>query len=92
LNILTGLSALKFDFRALNPVNIFKGKNGVVEFIFAIHDVIQIFAMTILIPIFLSWIGLGKSFIAFGVILGIVIDAHDFITEFSNGKVSSEDE
>jgi hypothetical protein len=48
--------------------------------------------MTILIPILLSWIGLGKSFIVFGVILGIVIDAHDFITEFSNGKVSAEDD
>lgn len=75
-----------------NPINIIRRKNGLVKFIFAIHDVIQIAAMTILIPLFLNWIGIRPPLLTIGVVLGIVIDAHDFMAEFSSGKVTVEDD
>jgi len=40
--------------------------------------------MTILIPIFFNWVGFGKFVVNLGVILGMVIDVHDFITEAKN--------
>ena len=43
--------------------------------------------MTILIPIFLSWLGFGNLLVTIGVILGLVIDIHDFISEFGVGKI-----
>ena len=84
-----GMTLCLDDF---NPVNIFREKNGLSAFIFAIHDLIQIAAMAILIPLFLNWIRLGQPFLSLGVLLGIIIDIHDFTTEFGSGKVTVEDE
>jgi len=41
--------------------------------------------MTLLIPIFFSWLGFGNTLITLGVILGLIIDIHDFITDFARG-------
>lgn len=80
------------SLKDFNPVNIIREKNGIRAFVFAIHDLIQIAAMTILIPLFLGWLHIGQPFLSFGVILGIIIDIHDFITEFGSGKVTVEEE
>ena len=49
------ISKKSFDIKYL----LRKGK-GFSKLIFAVHDLIQIAAMTILIPLFLSWLGLGQ--------------------------------
>ncbi len=43
--------------------------------------------MTFLFPILFSWIGLGSTGIMLGVLLGLVIDVHDFMTTPENYEV-----
>jgi hypothetical protein len=74
-----------------NLIRIIREKKSINTFIFAIHDLIQFTAMTILIPLLLNWLGMSRTFLWIGVLLGIVIDVHDFMTEFGSGKVTIED-
>ncbi|NTV23043.1 MAG: hypothetical protein HGA85_01545 [Nanoarchaeota archaeon] len=84
-----GMTISPNDF---NLFYIIRNKKGISTFIFAIHDLIQIAAMTLLIPLFLNWIGIRQPYLAFGVILGIIIDVHDFTTEFGGGKVTVDND
>jgi len=47
--------------------------------------------MTILIPIFFTWLGFGKIIVNLGIILGIVIDVHDFMADAGFAKLSEKD-
>ncbi len=66
---------------------LFKRGRGIFKFLFVIDDLFRIFTMTLLIPILFDWIGLNDTFIALGVILGLVIDIHDFVTSSQNYEV-----
>ena len=55
-----------------------RGK-GLFKFLFVIDDFIRLFTMTILIPIFFSKLGFGTLLVNAGLILGLVIDIHDFM-------------
>ena len=66
--------------------HIFRRGRGVFKLLFVIDDFIRLFTMTILIPIFFSWLGFGSTLRIAGTILGLVIDVHDFITEFGKAK------
>ncbi|MBU0758074.1 MAG: hypothetical protein KKF44_08445 [Nanoarchaeota archaeon] len=63
-------------------IAIFKRGRGLFKFLFVIDDFFRIFTMTILIPIFFNWLKFSKTLISLGVILGLVIDAHDFMSQF----------
>ena len=47
---------------------------GLFKLLFTIDDFFRLFAMTLLIPIFFSAIGLNDTFRVLGVILGLVIE------------------
>ena len=55
-----------------------RGK-GVFKFLFVIDDFIRLFTMTILIPLFFAKWGFGPFLVNAGLILGLVIDIHDFM-------------
>lgn len=82
---------MTLSFDDFNLISIIREKRKISAFIFAIHDLIQFTAMTILIPLLLNWLGMSKTFLWIGVLLGIIIDVHDFMTEFGSGKVTIED-
>lgn len=65
-------------------VALFKRGKGLFKALFVIDDFLRIFTMTLLIPLGFSLLGLGKTFIVLGVLLGLVIDIHDFITSAEN--------
>ena len=66
--------------------HVFRRGKGLFKILFAIDDFIRLFTMTILLPIFFTWLNLGPTGRVIGVILGMIIDVHDFITEFGQGK------
>lgn len=76
------LSLNVFSFKS-----IFQSKGGFMKLIFGIQDLVQLMAMTILIPIFFRYLKLNTTFIFLGVFLGISIDVHDFMQEFSHDKI-----
>ncbi|MBT3464455.1 hypothetical protein HN789_06670 [archaeon] len=80
------VQALTQIFRVLGKmvVALFKRGKGLFKFLFVVDDFFRLFTMTFLFPVFFTWIGLGKIFISLGVILGLVIDIHDFITSPGN--------
>ena len=65
---------------------IFRRGRGIFKFLFVIDDFFRIFTMTILIPIFFSLFSSNSVLTILGVLLGLVIDIQDFITEFGVGK------
>lgn len=66
--------------------HIFRRGHGILKLLFVIDDFFRIFTMTILIPIFFNWLKLGQIIISLGLLLGLVIDMHDFIAEMGIGK------
>ncbi|MBN2421831.1 hypothetical protein JXB41_01275 [Candidatus Woesearchaeota archaeon] len=71
----------------LNIAYIFRKRHGVLRFAFALHDLMEICAATVLISILLTWLKISYPFLVFGFALGVAIDVHDFITEFSGGRL-----
>lgn len=71
-------------------VFIFRRGQGLFKFLFVIDDFIRVFAIAILLPMLMSWLGLSKAFQIAGFILGIIIDMQDFVTEFGPGKIISK--
>lgn len=65
-------------------VALFKRGRGLFKFLFVIDDFFRLFTMTFLFPIFFSWLKLGKIGVILGVILGLVIDIHDFMISPEN--------
>ncbi|MBN2367466.1 hypothetical protein JXC34_00480 [Candidatus Woesearchaeota archaeon] len=63
-----------------------RGK-GIFKILFFVDDFFRLFTMTILIPIFFNWLGFGNFLVQLGLVLGIIIDVHDFISEFGIGKL-----
>lgn len=66
---------------------LFRRGTGFFKFLFVIDDFFRLFTMTILIPIFFRWLHFGDTLVTLGVILGIVIDIHDFISEYGIAKI-----
>ena len=60
---------------------IFRRGRGIFKILFIIDDFFRYFTMTILIPIFFSWLGFGQFLMSLGAILGLVIDIHDYMSE-----------
>ena len=67
---------------------IFRRGRGIFKILFVIDDFIRVFTMTLIVPYFFSLISNNSLLIVSGVLLGIVIDVQDFITEFCEGKLS----
>ncbi|MBD3204066.1 hypothetical protein GF327_07245 [Candidatus Woesearchaeota archaeon] len=67
--------------------HIFRRGHGVFKILFVIDDFIRLFTMTIIIPYVFSLISSSKLLIYSGILLGMIIDVHDFVTEFSEGKI-----
>jgi len=83
---------IKFIFKIFQVLGkmiiaLFKRGKGIFKALFVIDDFFRIFTMTFLFPIFFFWIKLGKTGIILGVILGLVVDIHDFITTPENYEV-----
>ena len=72
-------------------MQLFKRGRGIFKFLFVIDDFFRLFTMTILIPIFFTWLGFGKIIVNLGIILGIVIDVHDFMADAGFAKLSEKD-
>jgi len=70
--------------------HLFRRGRGIFKFLFIIDDFFRIFTMTILIPIFFRWLKFGEPLLTMGVILGIIIDLHDFISEYGIAKIDEE--
>ena len=68
-------------------IRLFSRGRGIFKFLFVIDDFFRLFTMTILIPIFFHWVGFGKFIINLGVILGIIIDVHDFMSDAGFAKL-----
>ena len=64
---------------------LFRRGTCITKFLFFIDDFFRLFAMTFLIPIFFAWFGFGNTLRTLGVILGLIIDIHDFISDFGKG-------
>jgi hypothetical protein len=75
-----------------NIFYLYQNGKGIKDFLFAVHDLLQMAAMTILISLFFTWIGIEPPYLLLGVALGVIIDVHDFTTEFGGGRVSVEEE
>ena len=71
-------------------LHIMKRGKGVFKILFMIDDFFRLFTMTIIIPIFFNWIGFGKIMVNLGVVLGLVIDVHDFVTDMGIGKLPTK--
>ena len=69
-------------------MQLFKRGRGIFKFLFVIDDFFRLFTMTILIPIFFSWLGFGIFIINLGIVLGIVIDVHDFMSGAGLAKLN----
>ncbi len=67
--------------------HIFRRGSGFFKLLFVIDDFFRVFTMTLLIPIFFRWLNFSNTLVTAGVILGLVIDIHDFISEYGVGKV-----
>ena len=78
---------MAFTLLAQIAAHIVRRGSGLFKILFIIDDFFRLFTMTILIPIFLSWLGFGNLLVTIGVILGLVIDIHDFISEFGVAKI-----
>jgi hypothetical protein len=63
--------------------------HGIFKWLFVIDDFIRLFTMTMFFPLVFSFIGLKGGFITFGVILGLIIDAHDLLTDFGVGRTET---
>ncbi|MBN1503036.1 hypothetical protein JW930_05820 [Candidatus Woesearchaeota archaeon] len=61
--------------------HLLKRGRGILKILFFIDDFFRLFTMTILIPLFFSWLKFGSTLVTLGVILGLVIDVHDFVSE-----------
>ena len=73
-------------------VFLFRRGHGLFKFLFVIDDFIRVFAIAILLPILMNWLGLSKVFLIIGFIIGIIIDMQDFVTEFGPGKTISKND
>jgi hypothetical protein len=73
-------------------IHLFRRGRGLFKFLFVIDDFIRVFAIVILLPMLISWLGLGKFYLIIGIILGIIIDIHDFVTEFGPGKTVTKND
>jgi hypothetical protein len=67
---------------------IFRRGRGIFKILFVIDDFIRLFTMTLIIPYIFSLITSNQILIVLGVVLGLVIDVHDFISEFGEGKIT----
>ena len=65
---------------------IFRRGTGVFKLLFAVDDSIRLFTMTLLFWLGLSLLGAGRTVIMAGVILGMIIDAHDLVDALQKGK------
>ena len=66
--------------------HIIRRGRGIFKILFVIDDFIRLFAMTLLIPMFFSWLGGGPFLRILGVILGAIIDIQDFIADAGVAK------
>lgn len=66
---------------------LFRRGSGLFKLLFVIDDFFRVFTMTILIPIFFTWLNLPQLLVTLGVILGLVIDIHDFISQYGIGDL-----
>ena len=71
----------------VNVESVWKGKPDKEAEKAVIDDFFRKFTMTIFIPIFLNWLGLGNIIVNLGLILGLVIDVHDFMTDAGIAKM-----
>ena len=60
---------------------------GILKLLFIIDDFFRVFTMTMLFPFVFYVLKFGNVLIVLGAILGFIIDAHDFISEFGIGKI-----
>jgi hypothetical protein len=70
-----------FKILAQMIFHLFRRGRGVFKILFVVDDFFRLFTMTILIPLFFNWIGFGQFLVTFGLILGLVIDVHDFMSQ-----------
>ena len=59
---------------------------GIFKLLFAIDDSIRLISITLLLWMGLALIGAPKPIIMAGIVLGIIIDAHDITDALSKGK------
>ncbi len=69
--------------------HLFRRGRGIFKFLFFIDDFIRLFTMTILTPMFFSWLGFQGYIITLATVLGIVIDLHDIISDYGIGKTET---
>lgn len=65
---------------------IFRRGTGIVKFVFAVDDLIRLFAMTLILFLALTILGLSKPAIMAGAIIGLIIDVQDIIDDIQSGK------
>ncbi|MBI2142151.1 hypothetical protein HYU15_01520 [Candidatus Woesearchaeota archaeon] len=65
---------------------IFRRGTGIFKLLFAIDDSIRLISITLLLWMGLAFIGAPKPVIMAGIVLGIIIDAHDITDALSKGK------
>ncbi len=67
--------------------HLFRRGKGLFKFLFVIDDFIRLFTMTIIIPNLLMMINAGRALVISGLLLGLVIDLQDYISEYGVGKM-----
>lgn len=57
-----------------------RGK-GVFKILFIIDDFFRLFTMTILFSVLFNWLNVNTYILVLAVILGVIIDVHDFLSD-----------
>ena len=59
----------------------FHRSKGIFSFLFWADDFLRLFTMTLFFPIVLNWLNMPDLVIILSLVLGLIIDAHDYMEE-----------
>ena len=65
---------------------VFRRGTGIFKLLFAVDDLVRLFAMTMLFFLCLKLLQASDAILLAGVALGLVIDIHDIIDDLKTGK------